>query len=119
MTLGPAAMVCAFAEGWRGRIKDVLVTFGRVPFAFYVMALFPDPHPLGVVWCHAGICRRRLLHRVLLLPEGLRSAALGRLRRVGIGAADVLALGALHGRLEVAQPRLVAQLRVMGTLPIC
>lgn len=40
MTLGPAAMVCAFAEGWRGRIKDVLVTFGRVPFAFYVMHFF-------------------------------------------------------------------------------
>jgi uncharacterized membrane protein len=40
MTLGPAAAVCAFAEGWSGRVKEVLVTFGRVPFAFYVMHFF-------------------------------------------------------------------------------
>jgi uncharacterized membrane protein len=40
MTLGPAALVCAAAERWRGRFKDVLVTFGRVPFAFYVVHFF-------------------------------------------------------------------------------
>ena len=36
MTLGPAAIFCAFAERWRGWLKDTLVMFGRVPFAFYV-----------------------------------------------------------------------------------
>jgi uncharacterized membrane protein len=36
MTLGPAAVLCAFAERWTGAVKDALVTFGRVPFAFYV-----------------------------------------------------------------------------------
>jgi uncharacterized membrane protein len=36
MTLGPAAMLCAYADRWTGRIKNALVTFGRVPFAFYV-----------------------------------------------------------------------------------
>lgn len=36
MTLGPGALFCAAAESWRGRIKDALVMFGRVPFAFYV-----------------------------------------------------------------------------------
>jgi uncharacterized membrane protein len=37
MTLGPAAIFCAFAERWRGWLKDTLVMFGRVPFAFYVV----------------------------------------------------------------------------------
>jgi uncharacterized membrane protein len=40
MTLGPAAIVCAFAERLRGGIKHVLVTFGRVPLAFYVAHLY-------------------------------------------------------------------------------
>jgi len=40
MTLGPAALVCAGMESRRGRFKDILVTFGRVPFAFYVMHFF-------------------------------------------------------------------------------
>ena len=36
MTLGPAAMLCAFADRFSGVVKDSLVMFGRVPFAFYV-----------------------------------------------------------------------------------
>jgi uncharacterized membrane protein len=36
MTIGPAAMLCARADQWNGWAKDILVTFGRVPFAFYV-----------------------------------------------------------------------------------
>jgi uncharacterized membrane protein len=36
MTLGPAAVLCALADRWTGTVKRVLVTFGRVPFAFYV-----------------------------------------------------------------------------------
>jgi len=40
MTLGPAAIACAYAERWRGPLKDILVTFGRVPFAFYVAHLY-------------------------------------------------------------------------------
>ena len=36
MTLGPAAILCALADRVTGAIKDVLVMFGRVPFAFYV-----------------------------------------------------------------------------------
>jgi uncharacterized membrane protein len=35
-TLGPAAIVCAYAERWRGWVKDQFVMLGRVPFAFYV-----------------------------------------------------------------------------------
>jgi uncharacterized membrane protein len=36
MTLGPAAIVCSLADRVTGRVKDTLVMFGRVPFAFYV-----------------------------------------------------------------------------------
>jgi uncharacterized membrane protein len=36
MTLGPAAMLCAVTDRISGGIKDALVIFGRVPFAFYV-----------------------------------------------------------------------------------
>jgi uncharacterized membrane protein len=36
MTLGPAAIFCAYAERMRGFLKDTFVMFGRVPFAFYV-----------------------------------------------------------------------------------
>ncbi len=36
MTLGPAAIICSFADRVPGFIKNPLVTFGRVPFAFYV-----------------------------------------------------------------------------------
>ena len=36
MTLGPAAIFCAFADRMRGFAKDTFVMFGRVPFAFYV-----------------------------------------------------------------------------------
>jgi len=37
MTLGPAAILCAFADGITGAVKDALIMFGRVPFAFYVV----------------------------------------------------------------------------------
>src|SRR5262249_33464617 len=40
MTLGPAAILCSFADGITGRIKSTLVMFGRVPFAFYVAHFF-------------------------------------------------------------------------------
>ncbi len=40
MTLGPAAVLCSVADRCRGVVKDVLVTFGRVPFAFYVSHLY-------------------------------------------------------------------------------
>jgi uncharacterized membrane protein len=36
MTLGPAVVLCALADRWTGVVKNALVTFGRVPFAFYV-----------------------------------------------------------------------------------
>ena len=40
MTLGPAAILCAFADRVRDPIKRPLVVFGRTPFAFYVAHLY-------------------------------------------------------------------------------
>jgi uncharacterized membrane protein len=40
MTLGPAAILCSLADGMSGALKDILVMFGRVPFAFYVAHFF-------------------------------------------------------------------------------
>jgi uncharacterized membrane protein len=36
MTLGPAAVMCAVADRMNDALKNGLMTFGRVPFAFYV-----------------------------------------------------------------------------------
>jgi uncharacterized membrane protein len=48
MTLGPAAVLCAYASRFRGVVADALVMFGRVPFAFYVAHLYLI-HALSVV----------------------------------------------------------------------
>jgi uncharacterized membrane protein len=36
MTIGPATVLCAFSDRFTGRLSGILMTFGRVPFAFYV-----------------------------------------------------------------------------------
>lgn len=40
MTLGPAALLASCADRLKGAVKDTLVVFGRVPFAFYVAHLY-------------------------------------------------------------------------------
>ncbi len=40
MTLGPAFLLLACAERWRGWLGNALVMFGRVPFLFYVAHLY-------------------------------------------------------------------------------
>jgi hypothetical protein len=47
MTLGPSLMLLAAFEHARGRIADWLVTFGRVPFFYYVVHLYLI-HALGI-----------------------------------------------------------------------
>lgn len=53
MTLGPAALVCSYADRFNGWFKDTLVMFGRVPFVFYVAHLYLA-HALAVA---LGLCQ--------------------------------------------------------------
>jgi uncharacterized membrane protein len=40
MTLGPAAIACAFVDRLQASVRNVLITFGRAPFAFYLAHLY-------------------------------------------------------------------------------
>ncbi len=48
MTLGPSAVLCSLADRMPAAVKSVLITYGRVPFAFYV-AHFYLIHLLSVL----------------------------------------------------------------------
>jgi uncharacterized membrane protein len=66
MTLGPAAILCAVADrisgGIPGVIKDALVMFGRVPFAFYVAHIYLI-HLLSVLF---GVLQGFSLHQMMI-----------------------------------------------------
>ncbi|HEU5042433.1 MAG TPA: heparan-alpha-glucosaminide N-acetyltransferase domain-containing protein [Gemmatimonadales bacterium] len=70
MTLGPALVALALLRRAKGPVADVLVTFGRVPFLFYVAHLYVV-HALAVA---AGVAQGypasaiRTVYR--FLPEG-------------------------------------------------
>lgn len=40
MTLGPGLLFLAYAESWTGKVMDIMVTFGRVPFFFYIAHIY-------------------------------------------------------------------------------
>jgi uncharacterized membrane protein len=70
MTLGPAAILCSFADRFSGRLKDALVTIGRVPFAFYV-AHFLLIHVIGVIiGVLEGFHARQLMTLFFYYPKG-------------------------------------------------
>jgi uncharacterized membrane protein len=70
MTLGPAAILCALADRMTGPLKNALVMFGRVPFAFYVMhvvLIHALSVLLGVV---QGFSLRQMMTVFLFYPKG-------------------------------------------------
>lgn len=70
MTLGPGLLVLGLAEGWRGRFASWMVTFGRVPF-FYYLAHIYLVHALALLaaeWQGAGW--RALVTGFWQLPAG-------------------------------------------------
>jgi len=70
MTLGPAALLCAYADRVPAPIRRRLVVFGRVPFAFYV-AHFYLIHTITLIIAAAqGFDPRRFLTVMFFFPEG-------------------------------------------------
>jgi uncharacterized membrane protein len=70
MTLGPALMLCAFADRFRGRVAEALIVYGRVPFAFYV-AHFLLIHLLSVaVGVLQGFEPQQMFTLFLFYPAG-------------------------------------------------
>ena len=70
MTLGPAMLLGAFADRITGKIKNALVMFGRVPFAFYVAHFFLI-HALSVVLgATQGFDARQFLTIFSFYPSG-------------------------------------------------
>jgi uncharacterized membrane protein len=81
MTLGPAAVLCAVADRIAGGVKNALVTFGRVPFAFYmahVLLIHVMAVTLGVA---QGFGARQFFTVFFFYPKGY-----------GVGLAGVYAL---------------------------
>jgi uncharacterized membrane protein len=70
MTLGPAAIVCGYADRLPQRIKGVLLTYGRAPFAFYI-AHFYLIHALSVLLgVTEGFQAEQLLTLYRFFPKG-------------------------------------------------
>ena len=84
MTLGPAAVFCAHVDRWNGRVKDTLVMFGRVPFAFYVVHIFVIHVVALLLGAAQGFGPRQFLTMFLFFPKGY-----------GVGLPGVYALWAL------------------------
>jgi hypothetical protein len=55
MTLGPGLLLLAAFEHVRGRLADAIITYGRVPFFYYVLHIFVI-HALAVAfaWLTVG-----------------------------------------------------------------
>ena len=70
MTLGPSAMLCGVADKITGAVKEALVIFGRVPFAFYV-AHFYLIHTLSMILGKLqGFSFRQMMTVFLFYPKG-------------------------------------------------
>jgi uncharacterized membrane protein len=70
MTLGPSAIICALADRVIGATRRVLVTFGRVPFAFYVAHLYLI-HSISVILGVAqGFRASQMFTVFFLFPKG-------------------------------------------------
>ena len=48
MTLGPMLLLLGWSERWRGRIVDIIATFGRVPMLYYLLHI-PVIHLAAIV----------------------------------------------------------------------
>ena len=119
MTLGPAAIFCAYAERWRGWLKDAFVMYGRVPFAFYIVHWYLIHTLCLVLGAVQGVPVTALMDVPGVLSARVRPAIARCVPGVDAGRGVAVSVGALDGGRQDAQPRVVAELRVNGDTPIC
>jgi uncharacterized membrane protein len=77
MTLGPAAIACAYADRLRGPIKDALVTLGRAPLAFYVAHLYLIHGVAIVLGMTQGFAAEQFFTHYRQFPQGFGVGLLG------------------------------------------
>jgi len=70
MTLGPAAIVCAYAERLPGRMREVLLVYGRAPLAFYVAHLYLIHVVALLLGITQGFAAEQFLTHYRYFPEG-------------------------------------------------
>lgn len=69
-TLGPMAIVCGYSNNLKGWIKDTLIMFGRVPFAFYVAHIYLIHVMSILLGFFQGFEVDQFLHFFVFYPEG-------------------------------------------------
>jgi uncharacterized membrane protein len=70
MTLGPAAIVCAYADRLPGTIKNVLLQYGRVPFAFYVVHFYLIHSLVVLLGMAEGFQAQQMFTHYRFYPKG-------------------------------------------------
>jgi len=77
MTLGPAAIVCALADRIPGRVRQILLTFGRAPFAFYVAHLYLIHVVAILIGVAQGFGAQQFLAPYRFFPKGFGVSLIG------------------------------------------
>ncbi len=77
MTLGPAAIVCGLAERLGNGVKDLLVTYGRAPLAFYVAHLYLIHATTILLGVAQGFSPQQFLTHYRYYPKGYGVTLLG------------------------------------------
>ena len=77
MTLGPAAIVCAFVDRLYPPLRDALMTLGRAPLAFYVAHLYLIHAVAMLVGVAQGFSAEQFLTHYRFFPQGFGVGLLG------------------------------------------
>jgi hypothetical protein len=111
MTLGPGLLLLAAFEGAHGRFAHVIITYGRVPFFYYVLHLFLI-HALAVVlaWLVWGGCIMAVRRNAGRQAPELWPEPAGDLRGIAIGRRHPLPALPLVCRAQAAPYRMVVEL---------
>ena len=70
MTLGPAAIACAFVGRFPERVRNPLVIFGRAPLAFYLAHLYLIHAVAVLLGIAQGFAAHQFFTHYRFFPEG-------------------------------------------------